>query len=127
MAGVTGIGGVFFKARDVDAMAEWYRTHLGMVIEKEGYSAFNWASSQSGESSGSTVWALFPKDTPYFGTGHQPFMVNYRVDDLDALLLSLREAGVEVDDHVEELENGRFGWCTDPEGNRLELWEPHEL
>ena len=71
-----------------------------------------------------TVWALFPSDTTYFGSSDNQLMVNYRVRDLDAMLAQLRAAGVAVDERVEEIENGRFGWATDPEGNRIELWEP---
>src|SRR5580704_8997876 len=98
MEQVFGIGGVFFKARDPKALAAWYREHLGVPVE--------------------------PADTSYFGSGPAPFMVNYRVRNLDAMLAQLRAAGAQVDDRVEDYEFGRFGWATDPEGNRFELWEP---
>jgi predicted enzyme related to lactoylglutathione lyase len=114
------LGGVFFKARDPNALAEWYRVHLGIPVEDgQTYAAFE--SAGSGEQ---TVWSSFPTDTEYFGPGDSSLMINYRVDDLDAMLAQLRDAGVEVDDRVEEYDYGRFGWAKDPEGNRFELWEP---
>lgn len=120
MERVTGIGGVFFRARDPEALAAWYREHLGIPVEEgQTYGAFS--SSGAGEP---TVWSAFPADTDYFGPGSAELMVNYRVRDLDAMLDQLRDAGVEVDDRVEDHEYGRFGWATDPEGNRFELWEP---
>lgn len=120
MERVTGIGGVFFRAENPNALAAWYREHLGVPVdEDQTYATF--ASSGSGEM---TVWSAFPSDTEYFGSGETPLMVNYRVRDLDAMLAQLRAAGVEVEDRVEEFDYGRFGWATDPEGNRFELWEP---
>ena len=120
MEKVIGIGGIFFKARDPKALAAWYREHLGVSIEPEQtYSAFT--SAAAGEQ---TVWSTFPADTSYFGVGTAPFMINYRVRNLDAMLIQLRSAGVQVDDRVEDYDNGRFGWAIDPEGNRLGLWEP---
>ncbi len=123
MARVTGIGGVFFKARDRAAMIAWYREHLGMEPSDFGSVAFHWA----GERNGVTVWAPFEPDTRYFDPSTAPFMINYRVDDLDGLLAKLRAAGVTVDDKIEEYDYGRFGWIMDPEGNRLELWEPTDV
>src|ERR1700675_1948290 len=117
---VVGIGGVFFKARDPKALAAWYREHLGVPVEPEHtYGAFT--SAAAGEQA---VWSAFPADTSYFGSGPAPFMVNYRVRNLDAMLAQLRAAGAQVDDRVEDYDFGRFGWATDPEGNRFELWEP---
>jgi predicted enzyme related to lactoylglutathione lyase len=119
MERVLGIGGVFFKARDPKALAAWYRQHLGVPVEPEQtYGAF--ASAAPGEQS---VWSVFPADTSYFGSGPAPLMINYRVRDLDAMLAQLRAAGVQVEDKVEDYPYGRFGWATDPEGNRFELWE----
>lgn len=116
-----GIGGIFFKARDPKALAAWYREHLGVPVEAEQtYGALT--STAAGEQ---TVWSVFPANTAYFGSGPATFMVNYRVKNLDAMLTQLRAAGVQVDDKVEDYgELGRFGWATDPEGNRFELWEP---
>lgn len=120
MEKVLGLGGVFFKARDPKALAAWYREHLGLPIEPgQTYGAF--ASTAAGEQA---AWTAFPADTNYFGPGPQSLMVNYRVQNLDAMLAQLRAAGVPVDDRVEDYDFGRFGWATDPEGNRFELWEP---
>ena len=120
MENVQGIGGIFFKARDPKALAEWYRQHLGMPVES-GQTYGILSSATAGEQ---TVWATFPADTTYFGSGSSPFMVNYRVRNLDAMLAQLRTAGAQVEDRIEEYDHGRFGWATDPEGNRFELWEP---
>lgn len=120
MERVLGIGGVFFKARDPQRLAEWYREHLGVPVET-GQTYGRFSSQTSGEEA---VWATFPIDTDYFGLGPTAFMINFRVRDLDAMLAQLRAAGVEVVDRVEEYEYGRFGWAVDPEGNRFELWEP---
>src|SRR5215210_5375044 len=114
MERVLGIGGVFFKARDPKALAAWYREHLGVPVE-EGQTYGALASSAGGEQ---TVWSTFAADTTYFGSGPAPFMVNYRVRDLDAMLAQLRAAGAMVEERVEEYDNGRFGWAVDPEGNR---------
>lgn len=124
MGKVTGIGGVFFKCRDPKGLIEWYRTHLGLEPEDHGSAMFHWREHDDPEREGFTVWGPFSEDTAYFDPSKRPFMVNFRVDDLDAILASLREAGVEVDDKVEEYEYGRFGWFMDPEGTRIELWEP---
>jgi predicted enzyme related to lactoylglutathione lyase len=116
---VTGIGGVFFRARDPKALAHWYREHLGFETYAEDSDEAWW------QPAGPTVFAPFPADTDYFGRPEQSWMINYRVADLDAMLAQLRSAGVAVDDDVHVLEGiGRFGWATDPEGNRFELWEP---
>ncbi len=119
MENVLGIGGVFFKARNPKALAAWYREHLGLSIESEQTYALLTAAAAD-----KTVWATFPADTTYFGSGPSPFMVNYRVRNLDAMLAQLRAAGAQVEDRIDEYEYGRFGWATDPEGNRFELWEP---
>lgn len=119
MENVLGIGGVFFKARDPKALAAWYREHLGLSIEPN--QTFAVLTAAAGDRA---VWSTFPADTTYFGSGPSPFMVNYRVRNLDAMLAQLRAAGVQVEDRIEEYDYGRFGWATDPEGNRFELWEP---
>ena len=117
MESVTGIGGVFLRTRDPEALRTWYEKTLGIAISEWGGHVFAAAAGDS------TVWSIFPGDTEYWPL-EQQVMVNYRVGDLDAMLAQLRAAGVEVDDRVEEHEYGRFGWAVDPEGNRLELWEP---
>jgi len=115
---VTGIGGVFLRARDPQALTAWYEQHLGLPREPEqAYAVFT-------ESRDAHVWSTFPADTDYWPAEKQA-MVNFVVRDLDAMLEQLRAAGVEVDDATQELDGiGRFGWATDPEGNRFELWEP---
>jgi len=114
---VQGIGGVFFRARDPEALRAWYAEQLGIDMEDYG-TTFTAAEGDQ------TVWAPFAADTEYFGPTGQQSMVNFRVRDLDAMLEQLRAAGVAVDERVEEMEFGRFGWATDLEGNRFELWEP---
>ena len=125
MERVTGIGGVFFKAKDPERAEEWYRTHLG-VEANDMHAVFPWRHADDPEKRGATVWATFAADTDYFGSGGGDFMINYRVANLDRMLAQLREAGVEVDEKVEDYAYGRFGWATDPDGNRIELWEPAE-
>src|SRR5690242_12193013 len=124
---VTGIGGVFFKARDPSALAGWYREQLGVPVPAEATYASFAADASGRDASGArleTVWSAFPDDTKYFGDGATGFMINYRVADLDAMLDQLRAVGAWVDDRVDESEFGRFGWAADPEGNRFELWQP---
>jgi len=122
MRRVTGIGGVFFKVKDPAVLRAWYREHLGIESEEWG-AVFHWREDGDPERRGYTAWAPFPADSDYFPGA---VMVNYRVDDLDSVVASLRCEGVEVDERVDEGELGRFAWATDPEGNRLELWEPPE-
>lgn len=122
MKRVTGIGGVFFKSRDPQALAAWYRDHLGLDVQAWCGVAFRWADD--GSPGGSTIWSPFKDDTAYFAPSTAPFMINYRVADLHALLAALRAEGCQVMDKVEESEQGKFGWVIDPEGNKLELWQP---
>lgn len=95
-----------------------------MPIEPGGWSVFEWRERDDSGRVGSTVWSLFKRDTTYFGPGEPAFMLNYRVDDLDGLIAKLRAEGVDVPDERHQDENGRFAWITDPEGHRIELWEP---
>ncbi len=126
MARVTGIGGIFFRAEDPEALQAWYREHLGMEPDHQGYTIFWWRRREA-DLPGSTVWAPFPADTTYFDpTKSGQFMINYRVDDLDGVLKQLRAAGVEVDERIEEHPFGRFAWARDAEGNRFELWQPDD-
>lgn len=124
MKRVTGIGGVFFKSADPKALAEWYRIHLGLKVEEWGGVAFRWSSPDNPTGTGTTVWNPFKEDTDYFAPSPAAFMINYRVDDLHALLAALRAEGCQVEDKVEESEYGKFGWVLDPDGNKLELWQP---
>ena len=111
MKRVTGIGGVFFKAKDPKALAEWYRKHLGLEVEEWGGVAFRWKTADNPTGTGSTVWSPFKDDTTYFAPSTASFMVNYRVQDLHAVLSALREEGCSVEDKVEESEYGKFGRC----------------
>lgn len=120
MARVTGLGGIFFKSRDPTALAAWYAEHLGLSVDDWGGVRFDEDEGRAGY----TLWSAFAADTTYFAPSTQSFMVNFRVDDLDALLAQLRAAGVEVDPRIEESEFGRFGWIMDPDGTRIELWQP---
>jgi len=129
MQRVTGIGGVFFKARDAEGLRAWYRRHLGLDIQDWGGLALPPAPTQPAGSksplASHTTWCVFPADSDYFGgTRGAPFMINYRVADLETLLALLRREGCAVDDKTEVSEYGKFGWVTDPEGNRIELWQP---
>ena len=128
MQRVTGIGGIFFKARDAEGLRAWYRRHLGLDIQEWGGLAFAPAPTQPASSrtplASHTTWCVFPADSDYFGARSASFMVNYRVADLDRLLLVLRGEGCLVDEKTETSEYGKFGWVTDPEGNRVELWQP---
>jgi predicted enzyme related to lactoylglutathione lyase len=126
MKRVTGIGGIFFKARDPEKLKAWYRDHLGILPGPDGGVAFEWREAENPKRRGMTVWAPFPGDTSYFEPSKAPFMINYRVANLDRLLKLLREAGIAVEDRIEQYEYGRFAWLMDPEGNRIELWEPSE-
>lgn len=120
MARVIGFGGIFFKARDPQALAAWYAQHLRLKIEDFGGAMFVEDTTRPGH----IVWSPFKHDTTYFAPSDKPFMMNFRVDDLHALLAELRDKGIQVDSKIEESEYGRFGWIMDPEGNRVELWEP---
>ena len=119
MAKAVGVGGIFLKARDPKALAAWYATHLGIPSQDGGSLAFD-----GPESAGMTVFAHFPNDTKYFGDGPQQSMVNFRVDDLDQLLEQLAEAKVRIDPKRDDYAYGKFAWIWDPEGNRIELWQP---
>lgn len=124
MAHVTGIGGVFFKARDPKALGDWYREHLGLDVQSWGGAALRWGTPDN--PSGTTAWSLFSADTTHFEPSAAAFMINYRVDNLSELLQSLRAKGCNVVDRTEKSEHGEFGWVIDPEGNKIELWQPPE-
>jgi predicted enzyme related to lactoylglutathione lyase len=121
---VTGIGGIFFKAEDAAKLRKWYARHLGIKLESWGGAPFEWRHADGSGKPGRTVWAIFERDTEYFKNSRAGFMVNYRVQNLDRTLDALAGEGVEIDPRREDSEFGRFAWITDPEGNRIELWEP---
>lgn len=124
MARVTGVGGIFFKTRgDRAALAAWYQKHLGMPLEAWGGVILRWPADTAGDG-GLTVWHVADRDTQWFSPSDASFMVNYRVDNLDEMLAQLREGGVEVVGGPESHENGKFAWIMDPDGNKVELWEP---
>ena len=118
MAKAVGVGGVFLKAKDPKQLAAWYAKHLGIASSEDGSLIFD-----GPESGGMTVFAHFPADTKYFGEGPQDAMVNFRVDNLDALLTQLEAEKIAIDPSRMDFSYGRFAWITDPEGNRVELWE----
>lgn len=122
MERVIGIGGVFIRAKDREALKDWYAKHLGVDAGQYG-KTFQWNAPQHGAEPGCTVWSLFKQESDYFPTS-QAVMINYRVADLNGLLATLRAEGCNVDDKTDDSEFGKFGWVTDPEGNRIELWEP---
>lgn len=126
MERVLGIGGVFLRSRDREALARWYRDHLGVAIDENWWGAAFPLSTPQDRAGAYVVWSAFPADTDYFGARENACMVNFRVRDLGAMLDQLRTAGCAVVGRVEESEYGKFGWVTDPEGHRVELWEPPE-
>lgn len=122
MKRVTGIGGIFFKAADPKALSAWYRDHLGLDTSDWGGAIFPWGGE--GSAKGMTIWSPFAQDTDYMAPSTASFMINFRVDDLDALLTVLRTEGCNVLERTETSEQGNFGWVIDPEGNKVELWQP---
>ena len=124
MTRVTGIGGIFLKAKDPVALRAWYKTHLGIDVQAWGGTAFRWVDAAGQPVAGKTAWSV--GDGKNFAPSTSSFMVNYRVTDLRALLAALRDEGCSVMDKTEESEFGRFGWVMDPEGNKVELWQPPE-
>jgi catechol 2,3-dioxygenase-like lactoylglutathione lyase family enzyme len=122
---VIGIGGVFFKARDPKALSGWYREKLGVAMRNGSqFSTFDWRERGDPGRVGTTVWSLFRSDSNYFAPSQASFMINYRVRDLDRMLAQLRALGVSVESKVTEDFNGEFAWVVDPEGNKIEFWEP---
>lgn len=123
---VTMAGGIFFKAKDPAALQAWYQEHLGLEpYQAEGHVNLCWRDAGTGEM-GRTVWGPFPEETAYFDPGTRDFMFNYRVNDLDGLLENLKTAGITQVGELEEYPYGRFAWVLDPEGNKVELWQPIE-
>ncbi len=124
MIRVTGIGGVFIRAKDPTRLRSWYKTHLGIDVQEWGGAAFRWADAAGAPAHGTTVWSV--GDGSQFAPSNAPFMVNYRVADLHGLVRQLRVEGCQVLEKVEQSEFGIFGWVMDPEGNKVELWQPPE-
>jgi predicted enzyme related to lactoylglutathione lyase len=122
MRRVTGIGGVFFSAKDPVALRAWYQRHLGVDVTPWGGAAFPWVGADGQPVAGVTIWSVGPSGQ--FAPSAATFMINYRVDDLAALLQALRDEGCDVLEKSEDSEYGKFGWVIDPEGNKVELWQP---
>ena len=124
MKRVTGIGGIFFKAKDAPALRAWYKNHLGIDVQVWGGASFDWADSDGKPTGGSTNWCDSAEDSDQFAPSTASFMVNYRVEDLHALVAALKAEGCTVLDNIDESEYGKFAWVIDPEGNKVELWQP---
>ncbi|HEY3402250.1 MAG TPA: VOC family protein [Ohtaekwangia sp.] len=124
MKRVTGIGGIFFKAEDPKKIKSWYAKHLGLSADDYG-ATFTWFEQNKPDAPpATTVWSPFKNDTTYFAPSEKPFMFNYRVENLRELIAVLKEEGVTVVGEMQEFPYGKFGWIMDPEGNKIELWEP---
>lgn len=124
MKRVTGIGGIFFNAKDPVALRAWYQRHLGIDVQAWGGTAFAWTDDSGQPTGGTTAWSIGSADGDAHGPARAPFMINYRVADLTALLQALRDEGCEVLDKTDDSDFGKFGWVIDPEGHKVELWEP---
>ncbi|NPD89990.1 MAG: VOC family protein [Asgard group archaeon] len=128
MKRVTGIGGIFFKSEDPEKLKEWYAKHLGVpIVEEEpdeSYVIFDWQKQADEERKGYTLWGPFKEDTEYMRPSKKEFMFNFTVENLAEILAILRDEGVNVFDEIEDNREGKFGWIMDPEGNKIELWEP---
>ena len=124
MKRVTGIGGIFFKAKDAAVLRAWYKRHLGIDVQAWGGAAFDWTDAAGRPVAGTTAWCINPQGGDQFAPSAAAFMVNYRVEDLHALVQALKDEGCEVLEKIDESEYGKFAWVMDPEGNTVELWEP---
>ncbi len=124
MKRVTGIGGIFFKAKDPATLRAWYKNHLGVDVKVWGGAAFSWSDADGKPVGGTTAWSIAPMESDQFAPSAASFMVNYRVEDLHALVKALKEEGCNVLDKIDESEYGKFAWVLDPEGNKVELWQP---
>jgi predicted enzyme related to lactoylglutathione lyase len=124
MQRVTGIGGIFFQAKDPATLCAWYKKHLGIAVEEWGGTAFRWVDADGKPMAGTTVWSIGAAGNEYYAPSKSPFMVNYRVADVHALVALLKAEGCEVMPKIDESEFGKFAWVMDPEGNKVELWEP---
>ncbi len=124
MKRVTGIGGIFFHAKDPVALRAWYKRHLGIDVQEWGGTAFTWTDEAGNPARGTTVWSIGAADSNDFAPSASSFMVNYRVEDVASLLQALRDEGCHVLEKTDDSEYGKFGWVIDPEGNKVELWQP---
>ena len=124
MSRVTGIGGMFFQAKDPAALGAWYKQHLGIDVQSWGGAMFDWVDASGKPTKGTTAWSVFKQGHKKFEPSSSPFIVNYRVDDLDGLLAAMRKAGCNVLEKTDVSDYGKLGWVTDPEGNKIELWQP---
>ncbi len=124
MTRVTGIGGIFFQAKDPVALRAWYQKHLGIDVQDWGGTAFTWTDGAGKPTRGTTVWSIGASTGKQFAPSTSPFMINYRVEDLAGLLDALRKEGCDVLEKTDDSEFGKFGWVMDPEGNKVELWQP---
>ncbi|MCW3074082.1 MAG: hypothetical protein JWP69_1151 [Flaviaesturariibacter sp.] len=125
MKKVTGIGGIFFKCKDPKAMQEWYAKNLGLQTDQYGTN-FEWRQGEDSTKKGFTQWSPFKETTKYFEPSTKEFMINYRVENLEALVEALRKDGVTITDKIETVDYGKFVHIMDPEGNKIELWEPND-
>jgi predicted enzyme related to lactoylglutathione lyase len=126
MKRVTGIGGVFFHADDPAALQAWYKRHLGIDVQAWGGAEFAWTDDPGGAATGSTVWSIGAAGSDHFAPSRSSFMINYRVENLASLLQALRDEGCNVLENTDDSDHGKFGWVMDPEGNKVELWQPPE-
>lgn len=124
MKRVTGIGGIFFNSTDPVKLRNWYKEHLGIDVQEWGGAAFTWTDQEGKPTAGSTIWNVADAKSNYFAPGTASFMVNYRVADLLELVKILKAEGCNVLDKIDESEYGKFAWVIDPDGNKVELWEP---
>jgi predicted enzyme related to lactoylglutathione lyase len=124
MKRVTGIGGIFFKAKDADTLRAWYKEHLGIDVQNWGGTAFTWTDANGNPTGGMTVWSVAPETSNQFAPSDAPFMINYRVEDLYAVVAALKAEGCNVLDKIDDSDYGKFAWVIDPEGNKVELWQP---
>ncbi len=123
MAKITGIGGIFFKSNNLEDMQAWYKEKLGFNME-DGTVSFPRRGNDNPDQHGKTVWSIFPQNTEYFNPGGSSFMVNYIVDNLDEFIKVIEQRGIKLSGSIEEYDYGRFAWIQDPDGNKIELWEP---
>ena len=124
MKRVTGIGGIFFKAKDAPSLQAWYKRHLGIDVQEWGGASFSWSDAEGKPTAGTTIWSVGPAEGKQFAPSNASFMINYRVEDLHGLVKALKEEGCNVLDKIDESEHGKFAWVIDPEANKVELWQP---